>query len=119
MEEDIKLVENLIEEYKMFGDLDGIQDLKPYMESLEHLIKAYKKLEEEKNKYLINLTDEQYRKLVDIIRKDINKEWTSKIKEKIEEIDKEIEYQKLYGNVSKREELETKKEHFLELLEGE
>lgn len=37
----------------------------------------------------------------------------------LEEIDKEIEYQKLYGNVSKREKLETKKEHFLELLEGE
>lgn len=47
MKEDIKLVENLIEEYKMFGDLDGIQDLKPYMESLEHLIKAYKEEKEE------------------------------------------------------------------------
>ena len=54
MEEDIKLVENLIEEYKMFGDLDGIQDLKPYMESLEHLIKAYKKLEKNGIKIHIN-----------------------------------------------------------------
>ena len=42
----------------------------------------------------------------------------SLVKEKIEEIDKEIEYQKLYGNVAKREKLETKKEHFLEILEG-
>lgn len=51
---------------------------------------------------------------------DFNKEYipVSLVKEKIEEIDKEIEYQKLYGNVAKREKLETKKEYFLEILEG-
>lgn len=50
MGRNIKLVENLIEEYKIFGDLDGIQDLNPYIEALEHLIKAYKELEEENRK---------------------------------------------------------------------
>ena len=47
MEEDIKLVENLIEEYKMFGDLDGIQDIRPYMKAIENMLNRNKELEEE------------------------------------------------------------------------
>lgn len=52
MEEDIKLVENLIEEYKMFGDLDGIaiNDMSVYINAIEHLIEAYKELEEKWDK---------------------------------------------------------------------
>lgn len=45
MEENIKLVENLIKEFETYNDLDGIQDLKPYMKALEHLIKSYKELQ--------------------------------------------------------------------------
>lgn len=47
MKEDIKLVENLIEEYKMFGDLDGIQDIRPYMKAIENMLNRNKELEEE------------------------------------------------------------------------
>jgi len=43
---------------------------------------------EDNKKYIVQLTDEQYRKLVDIIRTEISKEWEDKIKAKIEEEDK-------------------------------
>ncbi len=116
MEEDIKLVENLIEEYKMFGDLDGIQDLKPYMESLEHLIKAYKELEEENEKYIVQLTDEQYRKLVDNIRNDVNKEWKSLVKEKIEEYEEKAKrIAGTYQYADSGDDLENKKKQVIEL----
>ena len=44
--------------------------------------------------------------------------WETKIKDKIKEIDELLEYNKEYGNGATREKLETKKEHFLEILEG-
>ena len=49
MEEDIKLVGNLIKEYRLYGDLDGIaiNDMSVYINAIEHLIEAYKELEEE------------------------------------------------------------------------
>ena len=48
MKEDIKLVGNLIKEYRLYGDLDGIaiNDMSVYINAIEHLIKAYKELEE-------------------------------------------------------------------------
>lgn len=41
MEEDKKRLENLIKEFKTYGDLDGIQDLSTYVQSIENLIKEY------------------------------------------------------------------------------
>ena len=48
MKEDIQLVGNLIKEYRLYGDLDGIaiNDMSVYINAIEHLIKAYKELEE-------------------------------------------------------------------------
>ena len=43
--------------------------------------------------------------------------WIEKIKNKIEEVNEDIEYQKLYGNTAKREKLEFKKEIYSDLLE--
>lgn len=109
MEEDIKILENLLEE--------GFEAM-CYLEAqaIEHLIKAYKELEEKWDKDTHKLQNALDLANADKINNYIP---VSLVKEKIEEIDKEIEHQKLYGNVSKREELETKKEHFLEFLEGE
>ncbi len=68
----------------------------------ENLIQENKELKEEDKKYIVKLTDEQYRKLVDIIRNEINKEWKSKVKEKIEELKKLKEkYPKDEGLISK------------------
>lgn len=90
MEEDIKLVENLIEEYKMFGDLDGIQDIRPYMKAIENMLNRNKELEEkyyyEKNRARAEL-DTVYIKA----RYDERDKWTSKIKEKIKELNKAYE----------------------------
>ena len=41
-EEDIKLVESLIKEFKTYNDLDGIQDLSPYMKAIENIINRNK-----------------------------------------------------------------------------
>lgn len=76
----IKIILNLIEK-----DSKEIEELK----------ENNKNLEDELNKYIVKMSDEQYRRLVDIIRDEINKLWEDKIKAKIEEIDKKIyEYKK-------------------------
>lgn len=51
----------------------------------DKLVERLKELEEENQKYIVQLTDEQYRNLVDIIRKESKKEFEQKIKDKIEE----------------------------------
>lgn len=48
--------------------------------------KRIKELEEENQKYIVQLTDEQYRNLVDIIRKESKKEFEQKVKDKIEDL---------------------------------
>jgi hypothetical protein len=59
---------------------------------LVKLIDKQSKEIEDNKKYIVQLTDEQYRKLVDIIRTEISKEWEDKIKAKIEELIKEGNY---------------------------
>lgn len=48
--------------------------------------KRIKELEEENQKYIVQLTDEQYRKLVDNIRKEVKQEFEQKVKDKIEDL---------------------------------
>ena len=48
--------------------------------------KKIKELEEENQKYIVQLTDEQYRNLVEIIRKEVKKEFEQKVKDRIEEL---------------------------------
>ena len=45
-----------------------------------------KELEAEKKKYIVNLTDEQYRNLVDTIKKEVKQEFEQKVKELKESI---------------------------------
>lgn len=92
MEEDTKLVESLIKEFEVYGDLDGIQDLIPYMKTIKHLIKAYKE-EKEKNNKLYNENVNLYnKKEVEVYNKGIenaNSFWTSKMKELKHELEEE------------------------------
>ena len=37
-DENVANIEELIQEYKTYNDLDGIQDLRPYIEVLEHIL---------------------------------------------------------------------------------
>ena len=94
MEEDIKLVENLIKEYRLYGDLDGIQDLKPYMESLEHLIKVYKELEE-KNRKLKEHCKEQIKDKQELTTALLDSIPVSLVEEKIKELKEEGNYKTL------------------------
>ena len=75
-----------IEVYKK--DIDVILNLiEKQSKEIEELKENNKNLEDELNKYIVKMSDEQYRRLVDIIRDEINKLWKDKIKAKIEELD--------------------------------
>ena len=63
-----------------------------------------KRIKELENKYIIHLTDEQYRKLVDTIRKEEKEKLKQKIKDKKREIQKIGQY--LYTNINVRNILE-------------
>lgn len=79
----------------MYHEVVGSEWIKGYTsmlgtdldEAIETLLTAYEKEKEKNKKYIVQLTDEQYRKLVDIIRHKTSKEYEDKIKAKIEEID--------------------------------
>ena len=109
IEEDIEILENLLEE--------GFEAMcYPEAQAIEHLIKAYKELEEENEKYIVQLTDEQYRKLVDNIRNDVNKEWKSLVKEKIEEYEEKAKrIAGTYQYADSGDDLENKKKQVIEL----
>ena len=101
--EDIKFIEEMIKEYKIFGDLHNpdYEDTDRIYKALENMLKRIKELE---NKYIIHLTDEQYRKLVDTIRKEEKEKLKQKIKDKKREIQKIGQY--LYTNINVRNILE-------------
>ena len=103
IEEDIKFIEEMIKEYKTFGDLHNpdFEDTDRIYKALENMLKRIKELE---NKYIIHLTDEQYRKLVDTIRKEEKEKKKQKIKDKKREIQKIGQY--LYTNINVRNILE-------------
>lgn len=95
IEEDIKRCEELIK--PEHANWIGISN----QLAIAHLIKRIKELE---NKYIIHLTDEQYRKLVDTIRKEEKEKLKQKIKDKKREIQKIGQY--LYTNINVRNILE-------------
>lgn len=95
IEEDIKICEKLTEPQN--ANWIGISN----QLAIAHLIKRIKELE---NKYIIHLTGEQYRKLVDTIRKEEKEKLRQKIKDKKREIQKIGQY--LYTNINVRNILE-------------
>lgn len=111
MKEDI--LERVIQEIKTYGDLDGIEDIRPLGKALENLIARNKELEEENksltDSYLIQkdlINEEILRerkqfyegelytaKQLKNIERDRNKYYIhkSKVREKIGELEKEYE----------------------------
>jgi hypothetical protein len=58
-------------------------------EAINYILSDYKRVlkeNEELNKHVIHLTDEQYRTVIDLAQNDINKQWIQKVKDKIEEL---------------------------------
>ena len=45
IDEDIKIVEELLKEFKTYNDLDGIQDLRLYIKAIENLLSRLKTAE--------------------------------------------------------------------------
>lgn len=85
-----ELEEKLVDKICRGVEEEVLEEYRQRIKELEEIEKEHReengKLREELNKYIVQLTDEQYRRLVDIIRDEINKEWKDKIKAKIEEL---------------------------------
>ena len=99
-EKNINLVENLIKEFKTYNDLDGIDNLKPYIEAIENMLNRNKELEEENKRLkpkidVCNWQEKSCREIID--EKYIP---VSLVKEKIEELKEEIEQLRIERNVT-------------------
>ena len=96
IEESVEYLKNCLNDEYNFKNATRKKD----KEAIETLLTAYEKEKEKNRKYLVNLTHEQYIKLVEQIRSEINEEWNDKIKAKIEELERDKN--KLYkeqGNI--------------------
>lgn len=85
IEEDIKVIDEMVKEYSTFGDLDNpdYEDTDRIYKAIENMLKRIKELEEE-NKLLLNGkvgVDLSYDDYIPV----------QKVKDKIEEINKEYE----------------------------
>ena len=119
-------IEELIQEYKTYNDLDGIQDLRPYIEALENLLAEL----EQKDKRIQELEKESRKKSIVLIcyqEKLENSIPTQVVIDKIKELKKrknkyEYETQEIFSNAyydRKRLEIIHKIDILQELLEGE
>ena len=83
----IEIIQDFIEEMRSFelskDTVEIVNALEDILAELEQDKKRIKKIEEENKKYIVQLTDEQYRNLVDVIRKEVKKEFEQKVKELI------------------------------------
>ena len=102
-EQSIELLKNNLNKFEILGE--GLCLLKIAIRNVLAEREADKnKIKELENKYIIHLTDEQYRKLVDTIRKEEKEKLKQKIKDKKREIQKIGQY--LYTNINVRNILE-------------
>ena len=88
-----------------------------YNENYFKLQKENEELKSNNEKYIIHLTDEQYKTVIKIAQNDINQKWIQKVKDKIEH------YQKLQDNyIEKYDEINEGLQAMInalqELLEG-
>ena len=98
IEKDIKILEESIQEaYRSYDyDLDYNPFSKGIAEVIERVLAERKQdkariqeLEEEKKKYIIHLTDKQYRKVIENAQNDIKKQFEQKVKDVLTEIQEE------------------------------
>ena len=97
IEEDIKILNELGQKYYKNGEIKikALSGAK-YIWALQNLLSDYKRvlkeneeLKSNNEKYIIHLTDEQYKTVIENAQNDINQKWIQKVKDKIEE---EIKY---------------------------
>ena len=85
--EDIKFIEEMIKEYKTFGDLHNpdFEDTDRIYKALENMLKRIKELEE-KNKHLKYVYDDCCKCLLDTIERQKIKDTIEEYKNRIEEV---------------------------------
>ena len=88
-------LEELLKEFEIYGDLDGIQDLRPYMKAIENMLNRNKELEEE-NEKLNQLKEKHNVRINDLCALVDNFAYNSipvsLVEEKIEELNKQYDF---------------------------
>lgn len=81
--------EDMSDEPKIAYLMQEIRANKTILNLIEKLQKENEELKSNNEKYIIHLTDGQYKTVIEIAQNDINQKWIQKVKDKIE---KEIKY---------------------------
>jgi hypothetical protein len=93
IKEDMKILEEMIENANIENmDMNNCFGGE-HIEAIEHILSDYKRvlkeneeLKSNNEKYIIHLTDEQYKTVIENAQNDINQKWIQKVKDKIEEL---------------------------------
>lgn len=89
-----EIIEDFIDELREFvltkETLEVVNALKDILLERKQDKERIEELEEINKKYIVQLTDEQYRNLVDRIRKESKQEFEQKVIDKMEKLNKEI-----------------------------
>lgn len=96
------------------------------LSNYKRVLKENEELKKHNEKYIIHLTDEQYKIVIENAQNDINQKWIQKVKDKIEELNRKINnggktYGRYGGCVINSEnimKLQNQIEALKELLEG-
>ena len=90
MEEDVKILDEMILNcrYKHNYYDEYAEKKAKVLEKCKKALKENEELKKHNEKYIIHLTDEQYKIVIENAQNDINQKWIQKVKDSIEEIDK-------------------------------
>lgn len=97
IEEDMRILERIDVKYFMSAKIEQsdymIDKADEVNNAIEHILSDYKRvlkeneeLKSNNEKYIIHLTDEQYKTVIENAQNDINQKWIQKVKDKIEEL---------------------------------
>jgi len=120
MEEDVKILDEMILNcrYKHNYYDEYAEKKAKVLEKCKKALKENEELKKHNEKYIIHLTDEQYKIVIENAQNDINQKWIQKVKDRIEEIDKIYnDIPEDEGNIAKAI-LIKEKQVLQELLEG-
>lgn len=99
-EEEKKAVEEFKKQLRLAMNIDDIATTirngyaQIILDMIEKLQKENEELKEN-NKYIINLTDEQYNAVIENAQDDIKQKWVQKVKDKIEELEEQYNVREL------------------------
>lgn len=85
---------------------------------IEKLQKENEELKSNNEKYIIHLTDEQYKTVIENAQNDINQKWIQKVKDKIEEYKKMLLSCNRFSDVDRIKAINERILELEELLEG-